>query len=226
MGSQLVDAPDDSLLTFTSETVVGTQDADLAFMRPPTVAEARHLVASPDAPPHSFERRHVWVVVVGVVIIGVLAGLAAGYSFSSRAVVRTPASTPIQASSNVSTRPAVPSSNAASTGNVASEPAPIRVPPASVPSTEPAGHQSSTTRRSRAAAGIPIQTSAIEVLSNPRGAQVLLDGEFVGRAPLSIVDVPEGTHAVRVEAAGLNPWTTSVRVRPGSRTRVRASLER
>jgi len=65
----------------------------------------------------------------------------------------------------------------------------------------------------------------IEVLCHPRDAQVLLDGNVVGRAPLSIPDVAEGTHEVRVELAGFSPWVTSVRVKDGSRARVGASLE-
>jgi hypothetical protein len=225
MGSQLVDAPDDSLLTFRSEAPVGTQDSDPAFMRSPTFPDAQHLVASPDARRHSSHRSHVGLVVAGVAIIGVLAGFAAGYSFSYRIIVPAVALTPIPAFSSVSLPP-LERSNSASSPNIASESVPVRVPPASVPSNGPAVAQPSTIGRSATTVGIPVHASAIEVLSNPRGAQVFLDGQIVGRAPLSIVDVPEGTHAVRLEVDGFNPWTASVRVGSGSRTRVRASLER
>ena len=66
---------------------------------------------------------------------------------------------------------------------------------------------------------------AIEIVSRPRDAQVLLDGILVGRAPLSIPDVAEGLHEVRVEFDGFKPWVGSVRVKGGSRARVGASLE-
>jgi hypothetical protein len=69
------------------------------------------------------------------------------------------------------------------------------------------------------------QAGSIEIQSNPRGAQVLLDGTVVGRAPMSIADVSEGTHEVRLELDGFKPWATSVRVKDGSRARVGASLE-
>jgi hypothetical protein len=67
---------------------------------------------------------------------------------------------------------------------------------------------------------------AIEVLSHPQGAQVTLDGNVVGRAPLSIADVREGTHEIRLELAGFNPWVASVHVTGGNRARVGASLEK
>jgi PEGA domain len=54
---------------------------------------------------------------------------------------------------------------------------------------------------------------------------VFLDGSFVGQAPLSIPDVSEGTHEVRVELDGFKPWAGSVRVKGGTRARVAASLE-
>jgi hypothetical protein len=52
----------------------------------------------------------------------------------------------------------------------------------------------------------------------------MLDGNVVGLAPLSIPDVPEGLHEVRVELDGFSPWVGSVRVKGGSRARVGASL--
>jgi PEGA domain len=100
-------------------------------------------------------------------------------------------------------------------------------------STPRASSPSSTTRpstipRPRPAVA-PTTTAfggAIEIMSRPRDAQVFLDGVFVGRAPMSIPDVPEGVHQVRVELDGFSPWVGSVRVKGGSRARVGASLER
>jgi len=62
-------------------------------------------------------------------------------------------------------------------------------------------------------------------MSRPRGGKVLLDGNVVGLAPMSIPDVSEGLHEVRVELDGFKPWVGSVRVKGGSRARVGASLE-
>ena len=54
---------------------------------------------------------------------------------------------------------------------------------------------------------------------------MLLDGIVVGLAPMSIANVDEGLHEVRVELEGFRPWVGSVRVKDGSRARVGASLE-
>jgi hypothetical protein len=65
----------------------------------------------------------------------------------------------------------------------------------------------------------------VQVLSRPEGAEVFIDGEMVGRTPLVVPSVRPGVHDVRLELAGRRPWTTSVRVVPGDRARVAASLE-
>jgi hypothetical protein len=55
---------------------------------------------------------------------------------------------------------------------------------------------------------------------------VILDGNAIGASPVLIADVSEGTHEIRLELAGFDPWVTSVRVRDGSQARVGASLQR
>jgi serine/threonine-protein kinase len=64
------------------------------------------------------------------------------------------------------------------------------------------------------------------VESRPAGASVLLDGQLIGKTPLTLGDVSAGAHEVSIELAGYRSWTTSVRVVPGERHRVAASLER
>jgi hypothetical protein len=105
-------------------------------------------------------------------------------------------------------------------------------PAASVPrSTRRASIPSSTTRPSTTPRPQPTAATttalggSIEIMSRPRDAQVLLDGTVVGRAPMSIANVSEGMHEVRVELDGFKPWVGSVRVKSGSRARVGASLE-
>jgi hypothetical protein len=65
----------------------------------------------------------------------------------------------------------------------------------------------------------------MQVLSRPAGAEVFVDGALVGQTPLVIPSVRPGTHDVRIELAGHRRWATSVRVEPGARARVAASLE-
>ena len=76
-------------------------------------------------------------------------------------------------------------------------------------------------RRRRAGPGVPPlraatparpYTGSLYVDSRPRGATVLVDGKSVGETPLSLPEVPVGSHVVRIEMAGKKPWTTSARV--------------
>jgi hypothetical protein len=61
--------------------------------------------------------------------------------------------------------------------------------------------------------------------SHPSGAQVFVDGALVGRTPLLLNEVRPGEHRVRMAMPMRRPWSTSVDVVPGTRTRVAASLE-
>ena len=114
--------------------------------------------------------------------------------------------------------------------------APVTAATASAPATRSAqstraaraaaARSSATTRPQAAAAPVTSFVGSIVVQSRPRDALVLLDGNVVGRAPLSIPDVSEGTHEVRVELDGFTPWVGVLRVKGGSRSRVGASLAR
>ena len=182
----------------------------------------------PIVPTQSFEpspKVGVWFVAMALVVVGVLAGFVAGYAFAYRPIVS--ASAPLRISSATSETPRGDHSREAALGPNVVAPAPLT--DASAPSD--LSTRSSMTRRLTDRRQVPAMmpntrhAGVIEVLCHPRDAQVLLDGNVVGRAPLSIPDVAEGTHEVRVELAGFSPWVTSVRVKDGSRARVGASLE-
>jgi hypothetical protein len=66
----------------------------------------------------------------------------------------------------------------------------------------------------------------IYVDSRPRGARVLIDGRPMGTTPVSIPDIPIGSHVVRLELEDHRTWTTSTRVAAGELARVTGSLER
>ena len=105
--------------------------------------------------------------------------------------------------------------------------APVRRVPAPA-ATEPGGRAAAGDRAGRDAEPVaPVATGpgSIEVVSRPSGAQVLLDGRSIGRTPLSLADVPNGAHDIRLDLPGFRPWATSVQVSAGQRTRVAASLE-
>lgn len=65
-------------------------------------------------------------------------------------------------------------------------------------------------------------TLAIE--SSPRGAEVYLDGSFVGSTPLRVESRP-GRRTVRIEADGYYAFETQLQLSPGEARRVDAQLE-
>jgi len=227
MDSQPFDPSSDPFLGFTSEIpIVPTQDSEPAFTRTPTLGEEEHSIALLN---HQWPSQRVGVFFVATlsVVVGLLAGFAAGYAFAHRLIVPADASTPLRVVSANSQTPHDDRSMEAARGpNVVAPALPADESTVSVLSTQSSMMRRSTSRR-RVPATMPTtrHAGAIEVLSRPRGAQVLLDGNVVGRAPLSIPDIDEGTHEVRVELAGFNSWMISVRVRDGSRARVGALLE-
>jgi hypothetical protein len=100
----------------------------------------------------------------------------------------------------------------------ASRPAPAARAPSSgrpAPSTRPATPD-----------GPEKYTGAIYVDSRPRGARVFIDGKPVGATPLSLPEVPIGSHVVRLELPDHRIWSTTARVTAGQQARVTGSLER
>ena len=61
--------------------------------------------------------------------------------------------------------------------------------------------------------------------SRPGGAEVYVDGRLVGATPLILVDVPPGSHTIRLVRTGYREVTTTVDVVAGQEARVAASLE-
>lgn len=65
----------------------------------------------------------------------------------------------------------------------------------------------------------------VAVSSTPEGADVHVDGAFVGNSPASLKLAP-GKHTIRVTAAGYNDWSRDVTIMPGSNVKLTASLEK
>lgn len=68
-------------------------------------------------------------------------------------------------------------------------------------------------------------TGSVYVETRPAGASVSIDGRALGTAPLLVPDLAPGPHTIRLDLAGHKSVTTTVVVRAGQRTPVRASLE-
>ena len=159
---------------------------------------------------------------------GTTAGAPVGQQAPPTAVAAPPASdSPAPAPPDGSPRPPAAASQAAT-----STP-PEAASPASGAANAEAGGQAPESRAqapSPAVSGLGPRVPAgtpggLQVLSRPAGAEVFVDGALVGRTPLVIASVAPGAHDIRIELAGHRQWATSVRVEPGARARVAASLE-
>ena len=63
------------------------------------------------------------------------------------------------------------------------------------------------------------------VTSAPEGAEVLLDGQFVGNTPATL-NLPAGKHTIRVKAEGYKEWSRELTVLAGGSVTLAASLEK
>jgi hypothetical protein len=68
-------------------------------------------------------------------------------------------------------------------------------------------------------------TGKLSLASSPDGADIDVDGSFVGNTP-SDVQVPEGEHTVSVKKAGFKDWERKVKVSGGSSVHLNAELEK
>lgn len=65
----------------------------------------------------------------------------------------------------------------------------------------------------------------IEVHSNPDGAEVYADGQFIGDSPATLKLAP-GQHAIKVTLTGFKDWTRDLTVQAGSDAHLIANLEK
>jgi PEGA domain len=139
------------------------------------------------------------IIVAVVVILLVVSGI--GFYVISRpkpAPVRTPAAT---------------------------TPAPVVVPPP--PAAPPAAERPRPSRRAAAPAVTtapppaeappPADLVTLRIDSDVAGAQVFIDRQFIGAAPVTTRDVKPGTHQINVSATGYDQYAQSIDLTPGSR---------
>lgn len=67
--------------------------------------------------------------------------------------------------------------------------------------------------------------ATLKVESAPEKAMVTVDGEPVGHTPIELI-LPEGTHRVRVAAAGFEPWEKETEMKGDGNLSLRAELKK
>jgi hypothetical protein len=67
--------------------------------------------------------------------------------------------------------------------------------------------------------------ASLDFVSAPTGAEILIDGNFVGNAP-SRLRVPVGRHTITLRLSGYRTWTQTIQVAPGSEATIQKTLNR
>jgi hypothetical protein len=70
----------------------------------------------------------------------------------------------------------------------------------------------------------PYINGQVTVGSSPSGANIYLDNAYRGLTPLTLVDIPQGSHAIILKLNGYQDWQSSVNVVAGSSTDVSGTL--
>ncbi len=73
--------------------------------------------------------------------------------------------------------------------------------------------------------GTALASAKVNVESSPSGADIEVDGSFVGNTP-SDVQVVEGDHTITVSKTGFKDWARTVKVSGGSNVHLNAELEK
>jgi hypothetical protein len=68
-------------------------------------------------------------------------------------------------------------------------------------------------------------TGSIKIVSEPDGADVKIDGNFVGNTP-SQLKLTEGKHMILVTKEGFNDWSKEIQVSAGADLNLKASLQK
>jgi PEGA domain len=108
--------------------------------------------------------------------------------------------------------PAAPTPAAAGPSTSASPAAANPAPPTAAPSAN-----------APTVAAAPATNAEVTVTSNPAGAEIQLDGAFVGNTP-STISVPPGDHTIQITMSGYNTWERKINVTTGKVT-IAADLE-
>ena len=68
-------------------------------------------------------------------------------------------------------------------------------------------------------------TGTVELHSTPDGAEVYVDGAFIGNAPATLKLAP-GQHTIRVSQFGFKDWSRDITIQAGSEAHLSASLDK
>jgi hypothetical protein len=67
--------------------------------------------------------------------------------------------------------------------------------------------------------------STIELKSTPDGAEISIDGKYVGNTPTTL-HLTVGDHLIKFEKPGFKPWERTLTITQGESTTIPAALEK
>ncbi len=70
----------------------------------------------------------------------------------------------------------------------------------------------------------PAAGACVTFVSEPQGADIYVDGKFVGNTP-SMLNLAIGSHEIRIESEHFKPWTRTLETNAGSKITIRAQLQ-
>ncbi len=88
---------------------------------------------------------------------------------------------------------------------------------------EQSGQKATDTKAN--AALLEAAKGSVNVSSNPMGADVSVDGDFVGNSPAALKLTP-GKHTITVKLSGYKDWSREITVQAGSEVQLTANLEK
>jgi hypothetical protein len=132
-----------------------------------------------------------------------------------------------------SAAPTAPNISPNTAPNAASSPVPNTAPsdtaPAPPPSAAPTGPNAARTGNSTVApAGtnsVSDEVASVQLSSDPTGAEITIDGSYVGNTP-SLIKLKPGTHSIRMTLPGYTPWERSIETAAGESRNFTATLEK
>jgi hypothetical protein len=92
-------------------------------------------------------------------------------------------------------------------------------------SEEKEAHQTATADTKTPAPPSGPDKGTVNVGSNPTGADVAVDGEFVGNSP-AVLKISPGKHTLTVKMSGFKDWSREITVQAGSEVQLTATLEK
>jgi hypothetical protein len=98
------------------------------------------------------------------------------------------------------------------------------IPPAP-PGASNGGPGAASTPSSGTALTGPEAVAAIQLTSDPSGAEITIDGNYVGNTP-SQVNLKPGTHSIKMTMNGYAPWVRSIDTEGGESRSIAADMEK